>query len=130
MNQPAPTPTPITSQDSTGIDLSGSASTAKIVYILYLAGLIFGITGIIGVIVAYISKNDAPEWLQSHYQFQIRTFWIGLLMMFIGMILVFFLIGYFVFLFWMAWLIIRSIKGLQALDRQQPVANPTSWLFS
>ena len=54
-----------------------NSSTAKLVYILYLVGLVFGITGIIGVIVAYVNKGDAPEWMQSHYRFQIRTFWMG-----------------------------------------------------
>ena len=56
---------------------------AKIVYILYLVSLLFGITGIIGVVMAYINKDDAPEWLQTHYQFQIRTFWIGALFIFL-----------------------------------------------
>lgn len=51
-----------------------SNETSKIVYFLYLAGLVFGITGIIGVVMAYINRNDAPEWLETHYQFQIRTF--------------------------------------------------------
>lgn len=57
---------------------------AKIVYILYLVGVVFGITGLIGVVMAYIYKSDAPEWLSSHYQFQIRTFWIGLLYLVVG----------------------------------------------
>jgi uncharacterized membrane protein len=36
--------------------------------------LLFGITGVIGVVMAYINKDDAAEWLKTHYQFQIRTF--------------------------------------------------------
>lgn len=52
---------------------------AKIIYILYLVGLVFGVTGIVGVVMAYISKDDAPDWVKTHYQFQIRTFWIGAL---------------------------------------------------
>lgn len=103
--------------------------SAKIVYILYMVGLIFGVTGIIGVVMAYINKDDAPEWLKTHYQFQIRTFWIGALYMFLGSILSLVLIGWFLLLFWMVWLIIRSIKGLKALELEKPIANPTSWLF-
>ena len=45
---------------------NASGSTAKIVYILYLVGILFGITGLVGVVMAYINKSDAPEWLQSH----------------------------------------------------------------
>src|SRR5579862_5866741 len=47
-------------------------STAQIVYILYLVSLVFGVTGIVGVIMAYVNRSDAPEWVQTHYRFQIR----------------------------------------------------------
>ncbi len=104
--------------------------TAKWVYILYLIGLFTGgAPGIIGVIMAYINRGDAPEWLKSHYQFQIRTFWIGGLYLFIGVILVFFIIGYFVILFWVFWLIVRCVKGMKALDRKVAHPNPKGWLF-
>lgn len=103
--------------------------SCKLVYILYLAGLVFGITGIIGVIMAYINKSDAPEWLQRHYQFQIRTFWIGFLYLVIGSILSLVIIGWFVILFWVVWLIIRCVKGMKALDMKQAPANVTGWLF-
>ena len=107
----------------------GDAGTAKIIYILYLVGLVFGVTGIVGVVMAYINKSDAPEWLQSHYQFQIRTFWIGALYIFLGAILAMFLIGYLVLLFWIVWLIVRCIKGMQALDKGLAHPNPTGWMF-
>lgn len=103
--------------------------SANIVYILYLVGLLFGITGIIGVVMAYINKDDAPEWLRTHYQFQIRTFWIGALYIFLGSILSIVLIGWFVLLFWVVWLIVRSVKGMKALEQEKPIENPTRWLF-
>jgi len=103
--------------------------TAKIIYILYLFGIVFDITGIIGVIMAYINKTDAPEWLQSHYRFQIRTFWIGILYMIIGVILSLALIGYLILLFWVVWLIVRCIKGMKTLDNKQAHPNPTGWMF-
>ena len=103
--------------------------TAKIVYILYLVGIVFGITGIIGVIMAYINKTDAPEWLRSHYRFQIRTFWIGALYVVLGAILTLAVIGYLVFLFWVVWLIVRCAKGLKSLDSKQAYPNPTGWIF-
>ncbi|MDR8525585.1 DUF4870 family protein [Shewanella fidelis] len=107
-----------------------SKSNAKIVYILYLVALVFGITGIVGVVMAYINKTTAPEWLQSHYQYQIRTFWIGGLFMFVGALLSLILIGWFVLLFWVVWLVVRSIKGMQALDAGKPIDNPKAWLFN
>ena len=109
--------------------INDDASTAKIIYILYLVGVVFGITGVIGVVMAYINRAEASERLKTHYQFQIRTFWIGALFLFIGSLLAVFLIGYLVILFWVIWLIIRSVKGMKALDQGQPHPNPTSWMF-
>ncbi|WP_417226463.1 DUF4870 family protein [Amphritea sp.] len=104
-------------------------SNAKIVYILYLASLVFGITGLVGLIMAYVYKGDAPDWLKSHYQWQIRTFWIALLYTVIGIITTSFLIGFLILLLNVVWFIVRCIKGLSALDKQQPLPQPTSWLF-
>src|SRR4051794_34155120 len=53
--------------------------TAKLIYILYLASLIVGVTAIVGLIMAYVNRGGAPEWVETHYRLQIRTFWIGLL---------------------------------------------------
>ncbi|MDX5406781.1 MAG: hypothetical protein LPK11_07040 [Chromatiaceae bacterium] len=106
-----------------------NSSTAKLVYILYLVGLVFGITGIIGVIVAYVNKDDGPDWLQSHYRFQIRTFWMGFVYLLIGSVLSVILIGWFVILFWVVWLIIRSVKGLKQLGLAQPVQDEKTWMF-
>ncbi len=105
------------------------AGTTKIVYILYLLNIIFGVTGIIGVIMAYVNRGDAPDWLKTHYQFQIRTFWIGFLYTVIGIILTYVLIGILVLLFVMVWWIIRSVKGMKYLDRQVAHPNPTGWMF-
>lgn len=108
---------------------SNSAGTAKVIYILYLASIVVGLTSLIGVVMAYINRSEAPEWLASHYQYQIRTFWIGLLYTLIGVLLTTVLIGFAVLLFTLVWLIVRCVKGIKALDMDQPVANPTGWMF-
>ena len=106
-----------------------STSNAKLVYILYLVGILIGITGLVGVIMAYVNRGDAPDWLKSHYQFQIRTFWIGLLYMVLGSLLLVFIVGYFIWLFWLIWLIVRCVVGLKQLEKNEAVNNPTSWMF-
>jgi uncharacterized membrane protein len=106
-----------------------STDTAKIVYVLYLVGLVTGITALIGVIMAYVNKDEAPDWLKTHYQFQIRTFWIGLLYCVLGGILSLVLIGFLVLLFWAIWLIIRVVKGFKFLEQRQPVPNYETWMF-
>ncbi len=108
---------------------AATEGTAKIIYILYLVGIVFGVTGIIGVVMAYINRSEAPEWLSSHYTFQIRTFWIGALYMLIGILLSFVLVGYLVLLFWVVWLIVRCVKGMKSLDQKEAHPNPAGWLF-
>lgn len=105
-------------------------STAKVIYILLIVGTIIGITGIIGLIMAYVMKDDSEHWLQSHYRFQIRTYWIGLLYTIIGVITLSINIGYLVLLFAFVWLIVRCTKGLKQLEERQPVKNLESWLFT
>ncbi len=106
-----------------------TGENAKVIYILYLAGLILGLTGIIGVVMAYVNRDDAPEWLRTHYQFQIRTFWMGLLYLLVGFLLAIVFIGYLVLLFWAIWLIIRCAKGMKWLEQKEAHPNPTGWMF-
>ncbi|OZG75005.1 hypothetical protein BTA51_00975 [Hahella sp. CCB-MM4] len=108
---------------------TSSDGMAKAIYILYLVSIIFGLTSIVGLVMAYIYKGDAPEWLQTHYRYQIRTFWIGFLYGIIGVVLSFIIIGYLVLLFVLVWLIVRCVKGIKALDQKQPVSDPASWMF-
>ncbi len=106
-----------------------SDTTAKIIYVLYLVSLALGITLLVGVIMAYVNVGDAPEPLKSHYRFQIRTFWIGLLYAVIGVILTFAVVGILVFAFLAVWLIVRCVKGLKALDRREPYPNVATWFW-
>jgi uncharacterized membrane protein len=106
------------------------ASTARVIYILYLIGIVVGLTAVVGVVMAYVHRSDAPAWLASHYEFQIRTFWIGLLYLVVGVLLAAIVIGYLVMLFWIVWLIIRCVVGMKHLDAGEPHPNPAGWLFS
>jgi uncharacterized membrane protein len=67
--------------------------------------------------------------LRVHYQFQIRTFWIGLLYLAIGIPLCVALIGIPVLAWWLLWSLIRIIKGIISVNEYKPIANPRSWLF-
>ncbi|OIQ47070.1 MAG: hypothetical protein BM565_08390 [Gammaproteobacteria bacterium MedPE] len=106
-----------------------STSSGKAVYILYLVSILFPVAGLVGIVLAYLEQDKAPEWLRTHFRYQIRTFWIGLLYFVIGFALLIIIIGWFILLFNVIWLIIRMIKGLQAIDAKEPIENPTSWMF-
>ncbi|WP_210249055.1 MULTISPECIES: hypothetical protein [unclassified Bradyrhizobium] len=104
-------------------------SLALIVYLLYGAGYFFLIPAIAGVIIAHIKADDADPVLRSHYQFQIRTFWIGFLYITIGFVLSVVLIGIPILAWWFLWSLIRIIKGITSVNEHKPIANPRSWLF-
>lgn len=100
-----------------------------IIYVLFLANFILPFTGLIAVIMAYVNKDGNAEFLETHYQFQIRTFWIGLLYGILGVITTVIFIGWIILLFCAIWIIIRCVKGIKLLGAQQPVVNPKSWMF-
>ena len=108
---------------------SAEGAEANTVYILYLVSLLIGITSIVGVIMASVNKADAPAWLQTHYRFQIRTFWIGLLYSFVGLLTLIIVVGFFWLMFVFAWWIVRCVKGMKALSLGQPYERPASWLW-
>ena len=108
--------------------LSGK-QLALIVYILYFLAYFTGITSLIGVIIAHLQVGSADPVAGSHFRFQIRTFWIGLLYLVIGTILSIVVVGFAVLLWWFILSLVRNIKGALALNENQPIANPASWLF-
>ena len=109
--------------------LEPGSTNALVIYILYLAGLVIGITGIVGIVLAYISRGKAGGFVESHYTFLIRTFWIGLLYALISAVLMFVIIGFLLMFAAAVWFIARCILGLQALQRGEPVKNPESWFL-
>jgi uncharacterized membrane protein len=101
-----------------------------IVYALYLVGLLsVGATAIVGVILAYVSKATAPEWLLSHYVFQIRTFWLSLLFSLIGAILLPIGVGFVILPAVGIWIAVRCILGLSWLLKGQAYPTPRNWMI-
>jgi uncharacterized membrane protein len=105
----------------------GQKNNVNLIYILYLCGFIAGITALIGVIMAYIGRDGAPPELRSHYDNQISIFWKMFVFVLAGLVLTVVLIGALVLLAAAVWLIIRVIKGMQALSAGQPINEPGRW---
>jgi uncharacterized membrane protein len=102
---------------------------ALIVYILYFLSYFTGITAVIGVIIAHVQLASADALLSTHYRFQIRTFWIGLLYLAIGIALTSAVIGIAVLFWWFVWSLVRNVKGVLALNENKLIVNPGSWMF-
>lgn len=101
---------------------------AQLVYILYLVSLAVGLTALVGLVFAYMNRGNSEDWIDTHYTYAIRTFWIGVLYSFICLILAFVGIGFLLMFVALVWFVIRCIKGLQAITRNEPVANVETWL--
>lgn len=92
------------------------------VYALYAFSYFAGITAIIGIIINYIKKEEvAGTWLESHFRWQMRTFWFGLLWAVIGMATLVLLIGIPILFANCIWIIYRVVKGWLYLNDNKPV---------
>ena len=95
---------------------------ATIVYALQALGFFLGVTWIVGVVINYVKLDDVRgTWLESHFRWQIRTFWWGLLWGIVGTVLLLVLVGWLVLLAAGIWVIYRIVKGWLALSEGQPV---------
>src|SRR5260370_21815380 len=98
-------------------------TVATVVYGLQAAGFFLGITWIAAVIVDYVKRDDAAgTWLESHYRWQIRTFWFGLLWGVLGGILALVLVGFIGLAADAVWIIYRIVKGWLRLSENRPVS--------
>ena len=114
MNTPAPQ------------SLESGKSLTMVIYALYAASFVVGVTAIIAIIMNYVKKDDvAGSWLESHFRWQIRTFWFALLWCVIGVALCLTVIGIVVgapILFASGiWVIYRIVKGWLRLSENKPM---------
>ena len=110
------------------MDQAQEARLRTLTAVVYgLQGLAFfaGITALIAVIINYVKRDEvAGSWLESHFRWQIRTFWFGLLWGVIGAILLLVLVGWFILLADYVWIIYRVVKGWLNLNDGKPMYQP------
>ena len=95
---------------------------AALVYALQIAGFFVGLTFIAGIIVNYVKRKDVEgTWLESHFRWQIRTFWYGLLWCCIGVALLVVLVGALILMGAAVWVLYRAIKGWIELSEDKPL---------
>ena len=93
-----------------------------VVYLLQALGFFVGITWIVAVIMNYVKRDEVKgTWLESHFRWQIRTFWWGLLWAAVGTVLLLVLIGYLVWVAAGIWIIYRIVKGWLYLNDGKPL---------
>ena len=100
-------------------------TTLHLIYALYAASFLNGLTAIIGVIIAYVKRDDARgSWQSSHFEWLIRTFWWGLLFMVLGGAASIVLIGFVIMFAAGVWLVWRIAKGWIRLGQWRAIENP------
>lgn len=131
--------------EANALTSGGGKGGAQLVYLLFLVGMVTGgIATLIGLVIAYVNKKDAPDWLKTHYLFAIHTFWVGVLgvlaalAVFAGVtrltreeagLIAGGLAGAAVWLIVLVWWIMRCLRGLAHLRQDDTIAKPHGWPF-
>ena len=125
--------------------VEGLKAWTHVIYGLHAFSVIVGVTtrafivtaflmgwpSIIAVILNYVKRSEAAgTFLESHFRWQIRTFWFAALWGAIGLALWVTLIGIpFAIALWVAtglWVAYRVIRGWVALAKSKPLPMPNS----
>jgi uncharacterized membrane protein len=76
----------------------------------------------------YIKRSEARgTWLDSHFRWQLRTFWFGLLWVMVCGLFVFLTLGIGLLIVWLPlglmsiWLVYRIVRGWLALRDHKPM---------
>jgi uncharacterized membrane protein len=114
----------------------------NVIYLLHAFSLLTGILGaatvigafligwpsIIAVILNYLKRGDARgTWLESHFRWQIRTFWFGLLwvclcaLFIVGTLGIGIIVAWIPLVFITIWFIYRIARGWLALNDRRPM---------
>jgi uncharacterized membrane protein len=115
MNQQAPADMPTES-------LQSARTLTLVVYALQAASFLVGLTFIVAVIINYVKRDDVRgTWLESHFRWQIRTFWYSLLWAVLGLLTFVLIVGYVILVADAIWVIYRIVKGWLRLNDGKPM---------
>jgi len=103
-----------------------SAVTGLLSPAMIVTAFLTGWPSIIAVILNYVKRSEVRgTWLDSHFSWQIRTFWFAALWLAVGVILFVTVVGIpIAVVLWFAtgiWVLYRIIRGWLALTSQRPV---------
>ena len=105
-------------------DQDSLKTLTTVVYALQAASFIIGITSIVAIVINYVKIDDVKgTWLESHFRWQIRTFWFGLLWGVIGVLTFILVVGWVILAADAVWVIYRIVKGWLNLNEGKEV-NP------
>lgn len=119
MNEMRPGSEPVAEQADAMATLK---TTTNLVYLLQALSFVLGVTSVIGVVVNYLRRADVRgTWLETHFVWQIRTFWFQLLWGLIGLVTSVLLIGFLIWAGVYFWTLYRVVKGWANLAEERPM---------
>jgi uncharacterized membrane protein len=93
-----------------------------------VGAFLLGWPSLIAVILNYVKRSEARgTWLESHFRWQIRTFWYGLLWVSLCLLFIVLTLGIGIFIVWVPlgavglWFIYRIARGWLALLDRRPM---------
>jgi uncharacterized membrane protein len=96
---------------------------ATAVYALQALGLVVWPAWVAGVVIDYLKIAETRgTWLETHYNWQLRTFWFGLAAAAIGWLLLVAKVGVLVLAGTAVWAVYRIVRGWLALSEGRPMA--------
>ncbi len=103
--------------------LAGKKSLAEVIYICQALSFFFGgIPLLVAIILNYIKRKEvAGTWLESHFDWQIKTVWVALLLVLLGAFTVALGIGVYILIGGTLWTVYRIAYGWSALRDNKPV---------
>jgi len=102
--------------------LASLKTLTTVIYALYAVSLFLGISAIVAIVLNYIKREEVQgTWLESHFSWQIRTFWWSLVWLVVGAITWIILIGWIVWGVAGIWRIYRIAKGWLNLNDNKPM---------
>ncbi len=92
---------------------STARTAAQIAYALQALSFFGGgLPLLVALIIGYLKRSTVRGvWLESHFTWQIRTFWYSLLWFVLGSVTAIILVGYLILGLWFVWFLYRVIKG-------------------
>lgn len=109
--------------DAADEKLASLKTLTHVTYALYALSLFSGVTAIVAIVLNTIKRDDARgTWLESHFVWQIRTFWWGLLWVVLGGLTFVILIGWVIWGVAFVWFIYRIAKGWLNLNDGKPMS--------
>ncbi len=122
--------------DQGNMNMSQSDTDMGLVaYICFAVSAIPGLqlVALAGLFIAYNQLGkDHPEWLQTHFTWMIRTFWLGLALIVLATLVSFFTFGLLSGLAFgvvFVWYVIRLFVGWRGHSKGIAMADPNSYLF-